>query len=382
MTVYTGKVEVGQNVRTSLSQVVAEELRLPVESVRLVMGDTDRVPFDMGTFGSNSTPGMAPQLQRVAAAARELLLDLAGEQMKSERGALVLADGKIIDPQMKKSMVFGELTKGQKLTKAVAADVALARPADWKVIGTSVPKVDGRAIVTGRHKYSSDVKLPGMLHGKVLRSPKLGGTLGAVDLKAAEALPAVVAVHDGQFVGVAAPTEQMAERALAAIKAEWSFPDQQPSGKDLFEKMRADRAQGPGLAQGGRGRNSNRGSIERGMAEADHKIEAAYTIAYIAHAPLETRAAVAEWKDDKVMGLDRHPTPVWRSRRAGRRFPPAARARAGDRPRYRVGLRRETHRADCRRSRAPRQSRRPAGEARVDPRRRVHLGVFPSGRSD
>jgi nicotinate dehydrogenase subunit B len=300
VTVYTGKVEVGQNIRTSLTQVVAEELHLAVESIRLVMADTDLVPFDMGTFGSNSTPGMAPQLQRVAAAARELLLDLASEALKAERGSLVVADGKIVDPQTKKALNFGELTRGQKLTKAVAADVALARPADWKVIGTSVPKVDGRAIVTGRHKYSSDVKLAGMWHGKVLRSPKLGGTLGTVDLNAAKALPDVVAVHDGQFVGVAAPTVQLAERALAAIKAEWRFPDQQPSGKDLFEKLRADRAQGPGLGQRGRGGNSNQGSIERGMADAEHKIESTYTIAYIAHAPLETRAAVAEWKDDKV----------------------------------------------------------------------------------
>jgi isoquinoline 1-oxidoreductase len=298
VTVYTGKVEVGQNIRTSLTQVVAEELHLPVESIGLVMGDTDRVPFDMGTFGSNSTPGMAPQLQRVAAAARELLLDLAGEQMHADRAALVVADGKVVDPQTKKSLAFGELTKGQKLTKAVAADVPTARAANWKVIGTSVPKVEGRAIVTGRHKYSSDVKLPGMWHGKVLRSPKLGGTLAAVDLKAAEAMPDVVAVHDGQFVGVAAPTVQQAERALAAIKAEWSFPDHQLSSKELFEKMRADRAQGP--AQGGRGGSSNRGSIERGMAEAEHKVESTYTIAYITHAPLETRAAVAEWKDDKV----------------------------------------------------------------------------------
>jgi isoquinoline 1-oxidoreductase len=297
VTVYTGKVEVGQNIRTSLTQVVAEELRLPVESIRLVMGDTDFVPFDMGTFGSNSTPGMAPQLERVAAAARELLLDLAGEQLKAERGTLVISDGKIVDPQTKNALTFGELTKGQKLTKTVAADVALVRPADWKVIGTSVPKVDGRSIVTGRHKYSSDVTLPGMWHGKVLRPPLLGGTLSAVDLKAAEAMPDVVAVHDGQFVGVAAPTVQLAERALDAIKAEWSKPAEPASAKDLFERLRAERPDSPRSSPRSSSRN---GSVDRGLDRADHRVEGTYTIAYIAHAPLETRAAVAEWKDGKV----------------------------------------------------------------------------------
>ena len=297
VTVYTGKVEVGQNIRTSLTQVVAEELRLPVESIRLVMGDTDLVPFDMGTFGSNSTPGMAPQLQRVAAAARELLIDLATEQLHAERDTLVVADGKIVDPQTKKALAFGELTKGQKLTKAVAADAPVARPANWKVIGTSVPKVDARAIVTGRHKYSSDVALTGMWHGKVLRSPLLGGTLASVDLQAAEAMPDVVAVHDGPFVGVAAPTVQLAERALAAIKAEWSYAAERPSGKNLFEKLREERPEGPRSSP----RSSSKdGSVDRGLERADHRIEGSYTIAYIAHAPLETRAAVAEWKDGKV----------------------------------------------------------------------------------
>jgi isoquinoline 1-oxidoreductase len=296
VTVYTGKVEVGQNVRTSLSQAVAEELRLPVASIRLVMADTDLVPFDMGTFGSNSTPGMAPQLARVAAAARELLVERASEELKAERGALVVADGNVTDLATKSSRTFGELTKGQKLTKTVSGDARSTPAADWKLLGTSVPKVDGRAIVTGRQKYSSDVNLPGMLHGKVLRSPLLNGTLASVDVQAAVAMPGVTVVHDGPFVGVAAPDEQLAGQALAAIKAEWNYPPQ-PSAKDLYKDLKAARGEARGF---GGGRGQNRGSIERGLAEADHKVEASFTIAYIAHAPLEPRAAVAEWKDGKL----------------------------------------------------------------------------------
>src|SRR5262249_33754636 len=155
---YTGKVEVGQNARTSLTQAVAEELRLPVASVRLVMGDTERTPPDPGTFGSMTTPVMARQLHRVAAAARELLIDLAAEAAKGERGTVVVGGGKVTHPPSQRSFPFGELTKGKKLTKAIAQDVPVT-PADrWQVAGTSVPKVDGRAFVTGRHKYTSDLK--------------------------------------------------------------------------------------------------------------------------------------------------------------------------------------------------------------------------------
>jgi isoquinoline 1-oxidoreductase len=294
VTVYTGKVEVGQNIRTSLSQVVAEELRIPVASVRLVMADTDRTPFDAGTFGSRTTPDMAVQLRRVAAAARELLLDLAAEQTKADRSALVVADGRVTHPPTGRSFPFGELTKGKKLTKTVAANTPVTPPASWKVAGTSVPKVDGRAIVTGKHQYTTDVRLPGMLYGKVLRPATLGASLVAVDLTAAEALPGVVVVRDGEFIGVAAPTEHRAEQALAAIKAEWK-PTPQISSKELFDHLKKTAAGG----EGGRGAFTQ-GSIAKGLAAADHRVQATYTIAYIAHVPLEPRAAVAEWKDGKL----------------------------------------------------------------------------------
>jgi isoquinoline 1-oxidoreductase len=295
--VYTGKVEVGQNNRTSLSQAVAEELRLPIGAIELVMGDTDRVPYDMGTFGSNSTPGMAPQLARVAAAAREMLVMLAAEHWKADPAALLVAEGRVTDPASKKSLTFGELTKGQKLTRTIAADTSTTPAKVWKVLGTSVPKVEGRAIVTGRHKYTPDMKLPEMLYGKILRPPLLNGALASVDLKGAEAMRGVTVVHDGSFVGVACANELLAEQALAAVKAEWNYPPQ-ASGKDLFEELRENRGQG-GQGFGGRG-GQNRGTIDGGLAAADHKLEATFTIAYIAHAPLEPRAALAEWKDGKL----------------------------------------------------------------------------------
>jgi isoquinoline 1-oxidoreductase len=296
VTVYTGKVELGQNIRTSLSQVVAEELHVPVAAISLVMADTDRTPFDAGTFGSGTTPRMAPQLRRVAAAARELLLDLAAEQAKVQRDFLSVADGKVTHVPSKRSFTFGELTKGKKLTKMVSADLPVRPVPAWTVAGSSVSKVGGRAVVTGKHRYASDVSLPGMLHGKVLRPAAFNATLASINLKDAQAMPGVTVVQDGAFIGVAAPTEQVADQAIRAIQVKWDSPPQ-PSDQELFDGLKKNRGEGGGF--GGRG-GSNQGSIDQGLAAADHKLQATYTIAYIAHAPLETRSAVAEWKDGKL----------------------------------------------------------------------------------
>jgi isoquinoline 1-oxidoreductase len=296
VTVYTGKVEIGQNIRTSLTQVVAEELRMPAARVRLVMADTQLTPFDGGTAGSRTTPAMASQLRRVAAAARELLLDLAVEQVKAERGSLIVSDGKVVSPQGKRSIDFGQLTQGKKLMKVIGDEVPTTPAEKWKVAGTSVSKVDGRAFVTGAHQYASDVKRPGMLFGKVLRPASFKAKLVAVHTGDAEALPGVTVVKDGDFVGVAAPTEHEASRAVAALRAEWKSTPQ-PSGDELYQHLKTHRGAGQGF--GGPSRNA-RGSVKEGLAAADHKLEATYTIAYIAHAPLEPRAAVAEWSDGKL----------------------------------------------------------------------------------
>jgi isoquinoline 1-oxidoreductase len=299
ITVYTGKVEIGQNIRTSLSQVVAEELRVGLKAIHLVMADTALTPFDAGTFGSGTTPRMAAQLRKAAAATRELLIDLAVEQSKLDRGTLMVADGKVNHPPSNQSFSFGDLTKGKRLTKNVSADVSTTPAKEWKIAGTPAPKVDGRAIVTGKHQYTPDVKLPGMQYGKVLRPPTFNATLVSADLKEAQAMPGVTVVQEGNFIGVAAPSQHQAEEALAAIRAEWKETPQ-PSDKELFDLLKKSPSQSQGQGFGGRGGNNNKGSIEKGLAEADRKVQSTYTIAYIAHAPLEPRAALAEWKDGKL----------------------------------------------------------------------------------
>jgi isoquinoline 1-oxidoreductase len=296
VTVYTGKVEVGQNIRTSLTQCVAEELRIPPARVRLVMADTALTPYDFGTAGSRTTPMMAAQLRRVGAAARELLLDLAAEQGKVRRASLTVAEGKVLGPRSTPSFDFGRLTKGKKLLKVIDNNAPTTAPEKWTLAGTTVPKVDGRAFVTGTHRFASDVRRPGMLFGKVLRLPAFQAKRVELNTRGAEALPGVIVVRDGEFVGVAAPTEAQASNALAAIRAEWKLTPQ-PSQEELFKYLKSH----PKTVRGfGGAFRRVRGSVQKGLAAADGKLEATYTVAYIAHAPLEPRAAVAEWSGGKL----------------------------------------------------------------------------------
>lgn len=291
VSVFTGKVELGQNIRTSLAQAVAEELHVPLNTIRLVMADTDLVPFDAGTFGSRSIPFMAPQLRKAAAAARETLVALAAEQLKVAPADVRIVNARFVNHDASQSLSFADVARGQKLVKAIPADIAITAVQDWTIAGKSVPKVNARDFVTGRHEYTSDLKRPGMLFGRVVRAPAVNSTLVSADTKAAEAIRGVTVVRDGDFIGIAAPDPQSLARAEKAIAVHWKTPAQ-PGNAQLFEQLKRESSPGRG------GRSA--GSMADGLAAADKKLAQTYTIAYIAHAPLEPRAAVAEWKDNKL----------------------------------------------------------------------------------
>jgi isoquinoline 1-oxidoreductase len=297
VTVFTGKVEVGQNARTSLTQAVAEELKAPLSAIRVVMGDTDLTPFDMGTFGSRTTPTMAPVLRQAAATARETLKDLAAREWGVLAKGLVVAEGRVSHPPSGRSVGFGALTKGQRLVRTSPVDVAPAPAERWTVAGRSIPKVNGREIVTGRHHFTSDLHRPDTWHGKVLRPPALGASLLGLDAAGARALADVSVVQEGDFVGVAAARAALAAQALAALKPAWKLTPQ-PSSRDLLAILRKGPA--PSARSGRRGAPHVAGSVREAMTSAVHKLETTHTVAYIAHVPLEPRAAVAEWKEGRL----------------------------------------------------------------------------------
>ncbi len=292
VTVFTGKVEVGQNIRTSLAQLVADELMVPFESIEMVMGDTDLVPWDAGTFGSQSTPQMGPRLRSMAAAARQTLVEMAAKQWAVDPTSLRAADGKVADPKTGQTLAYGQITRGEKIVATVSSAVPLLPAKEWRVGGTPVPKVGEREFVTGKHKYPSDIVLPGMMFGKVLRPAGFNATLDSLDTTAAEKLAGVKLVRDGDFIGVAAPEAYTAEQAVAAIKAKWTVPPQ-PSNKNLFEYLQ----ENPEGGRDGARRDAGAQPADATANSADKALHLAqtYTVQYIAHAPLEPRAAVAQW---------------------------------------------------------------------------------------
>ncbi len=286
VTVFSGKTEVGQNVRTSILQAVAEELPTPLATIKVVLADTSLVPWDAGTFGSRSTPDMFPQIRRVAATAREALLDLAAKNWSVDRASLTAAGGKISHAASGRSIGFGELTKGEKLVVNVSDAIRLKPASEWKIAGTSVPKVDARSYVTGRHHYASDVQRPGLLHGGVLRPVAFGATLVSLDPGTAEGIPGVKIVRDGDFVGAIAATAHQAAQAVGALRAEWKTTPQ-VSERELFSHLKSS-------ARGAPATPTDATTPPVG------ELRQTYTVAYIAHAPLEPRAAVAEWEGGKL----------------------------------------------------------------------------------
>ncbi len=293
VTVFTGKVEVGQNTRTTLAQSVADELRVPLENIRMVMGDTALTPFDMGTFGSRSTPFMSPQLRRAASAARDLLLAQAATEWKTTPEKLRAADGKVTNHATGEALTYAQLAQGKTLAHDMPDADPITPPTEWTVAGKSAPKIDARAFVTGQHQYTPDLRPPNLLHAKVLRPESFGATLTSADLSAAQAMPGVVAVRDGDFVAVAAPNERAAEKARDAIHAEWKSKPQ-TSSKELYPYLKNN------LDTEEHQKPNEKGSVADGLAAAAQRLEQTYTVAYIAHTPLEPRAAVAEWKNDKL----------------------------------------------------------------------------------
>lgn len=287
--VFTGKVEVGQNIRTSLSQVVAEELLVPVSSIEMIMGDTSLTPYDRGTFGSRTTPFMGPQLRIAAASLREALINMAAEQWRVSPQKLQAKDSQVIHTASGRSIAYAEISKGRKILLPLNKQIALKPSDEWSIAGTSVPKINGKSFISGKHQYVSDMVLPGMLYGKVLRAPAYGASLIAVDTSLADQLPNITVVKEDDFVGITAPDPQLAENALAKINAEWRRTDQ-PSRPEIFEYLKR-------RAKESEGEPKNTGSAQ---GKAVTKWKRRFEVQYIAHVPLEPRAGVAKWEEGQL----------------------------------------------------------------------------------
>ena len=298
-TALSGKVEEGQGPRTELTEAAAEELGVALDQVHLIMADTDQVPDDGITAGSRTTPINVPEMRRAAAAARELLQQLAAEQWRVDATMLKVEDGVIQNPSTGQTMSYRDLVRTRDVVPAlrrrIPSDVALRPVEQWKVLGKPTARPNVRDLVTGTHRYPSDIVRPQMLYGAVLRPPSFGAELKSIDLTAIEAMDEVKIVRDGSFVGFAALSSFLAARAAraAAAAARWQEKPQEVSHRTVHSYL-IDHAERE------RARPDERGSVEDGMAQAQKTLAASYTLAYIQHAPMEPRAAVAEWNGDKL----------------------------------------------------------------------------------
>ncbi|MHC4241277.1 MAG: xanthine dehydrogenase family protein molybdopterin-binding subunit [Planctomycetota bacterium] len=299
ITVMTGKVEEGQGPRAELAQAAAEELRVSVDRIRMIMSDTALVPDDGITAGSRTTPTNVPAVRRGAATARELLTKLAAEKWKVDSGALDVRNGIITHKRTRKTVTYADLAKSKDVAEAfkqsISSDVVVTPVSQWKSLGTSVPRPNSRDIVTAKHRYPSDVVRPNMLYGKILRPISYGATLESIDLSKAKAMKDVIVVRDDQFVGCAAPSSFLATKALEAIAktASWKTVSH-PSSRNLYSHLKKN------ARTGGRSRPRTSGSVEQGFAEASKVLSETYEVAYVQHTPMEPRAAIAEWNGGKL----------------------------------------------------------------------------------
>jgi nicotinate dehydrogenase subunit B len=273
-------------------------LCVPLECVRLVMGDTDLCPYDRGTFGSRSMPDAGENLRATAASAREILLSTAAALWDVDAEGLVASDGAVRGHDGDASITYGELVHGERRVERAVA-VRASPETGWRTAGTPVPKVTAGAIVTGAQRYPTDLSRPGMLRGRVLRPPAFGATMRSIDAAGAHAIPDVSVVHEGDFVGVVAPNTSTARRGVDAVRAEWDRAPQ-PSEDELIAHLRATRVASSGSREWGGPFHHEAGDVDAALAQADALLERTYTTAYIAHAPLETRAAVAEWNGGRL----------------------------------------------------------------------------------
>jgi nicotinate dehydrogenase subunit B len=293
VTCLTGKIEMGQGPITSLPQMLAEELETPLDTVDIVMGDTDLCPWDMGTFGSMTTRMFGPALRAAAAEAKAVLLELAAEALKVPQTQLVAKDGAIIDQQNPKSrMTYGQLAKGQKIERHVQAKPALKDPARFKIAGQPLTRRDGEAKVTGKAQYAADMRLPGMLYARVLRPPAHDAKLKNADTAPAKEIAGAQVIQDGDLVAVLHEFPDVAETALGKIKATYDVPEATVDDQTIFDHLLKVAPPANVVKQGG--------DLDEGKKLAAKTFESTYLNSYVAHSAMETHAALAQIEGDKA----------------------------------------------------------------------------------
>jgi len=293
VTCFTGKIEMGQGIITSLSQMLAEELDVPIDSVQMVMGDTDLCPWDMGTFGSLSTRFFGPTLRAAAAEAKAVLMELGADALNTPLKRLKARDGFIFDKDNPKNKVsYAVLTRGKKIEKYLEKKPPLKPVSEFTIVGKSLSRRDALEKVTGKAQFAGDIRLPDMLYAKILRPPAHGAKLVTMATSAAEKIKGIKIIKNGGMIAALHENPEEAEKALRIIKAQFDPEEPEVDDKTIFEHLLNVAPQSQILDRGG--------NIESGKRLATEIFEETYLNSYVAHASMETHTAVAQIKGDKA----------------------------------------------------------------------------------
>jgi nicotinate dehydrogenase subunit B len=293
VTCFTGKIEMGQGIITSLAQMLAEELDVPFNQVDMVMGDTDRCPWDMGTFGSLSTKMFGPPLRQAGATVRAILMQLAAEHFQVPAEQLQVKEGMIFkknDPG--KKVAYAQLTKGKKIERTVSEKPPIKHYSKHTISGKSFNRTDALEKVTGKAKFAGDIRLPGLLYAKILRPPVHGAQLKQVDVSPARQVKGIHIVQEKDLIAVLHENPEEAEKALKMVKAEFDLPGNQVDNQTIFQHLQKADSQGEVVVQAG--------DLEQGKKLAVKTCEAKYFNQYVAHAPLEPHTAVMKIEGGKA----------------------------------------------------------------------------------
>ncbi len=293
VTCFTGKIEMGQGVITSLAQMLADELEVHLDSVDMVMGDTDLCPYDMGTFGSMTTRFFGPPLRAAAAEAREVLIELAAEYLQVSTSQLKAEAGVIYHKsQRQKKVTYAQLTKGKKIARKLKGKAVLEKPSDFTIVGTPVLRRDAVAKVTGKAKFAGDIREPGMLYARILRPPAHGARMISVDTSGAKKIRGTRVIENDDLIAVLNEDPELAEEALGQIKARFEKLDSRVDDKTIFSHLLKVAPEGEIVSQGG--------DLAKGEEISKSVVEKTYLDGYVAHAPMETHTALAKIEGDKA----------------------------------------------------------------------------------
>jgi CO/xanthine dehydrogenase Mo-binding subunit len=296
VTAYTGKCELGQGLQTAQAQLVAEELSVPIGRVRIVQCDTAFVPDQGTTSGSQSHPTNFNErnLAQAAASAREALLRLAATRLGADAADLAVADGVVSarrDPS--KRVAYAELIGGKTFSLPIDPRAKRKPASEWKVLGTSVPRVDMPAMATGELEYVHNVRVPGMLYGAVVRPPEVGATLTSVDEGSVTSLAGVVKVVVKQhFVGIVAQKPWQAIEAAGALKCVWSKGAGLPDHATFYDHLRRQPSRDAFVVDSG--------DVDAKLQSAATTLKATYFHPYQMHGSMGSSCAVADVKDGRA----------------------------------------------------------------------------------